>query len=139
LNSTLLISLLDIRIVIITPTLFIPIFVGSFINPPCIVHHQLKVSIIIDRSTDETIIISELFLGDHFIIDSFVVTILFKCAHEFIQYLLSSFFAIDEVRMSINIVDIDQIIDFYFSISIFIHLVKCLFNNPLSKCIHWSS
>jgi len=47
-----------------------PIFVGSIIDPPSIVHHQLEILIIVDGSADKSIIINEFIFCDFSIVNS---------------------------------------------------------------------
>jgi hypothetical protein len=103
----LLISILQIVIVIVIvllvrPALFVPHLVVSTVDPPTIIDHQLKILIIVNASGNEVVVVPELLLGDHAVLDAPDVTVLFECSHEVPQHLLFGLFAIDVVRMLVH-------------------------------------
>ena len=55
--------------------LLFPIFVSSIVDSPSIIDHQLEILIIVDWSTDESIVIDKFIFGDLTIIDSLLIQI----------------------------------------------------------------
>ena len=128
-------------IILTGPSLFAISLSGSFGKFPCVLHHELEVVIIINRSGDVVVVFFELFLGDN-VIWSFIVSHGMSCFEglkELLEDLVFGFLSRKNIWVFSSIVNTSDIIEVDPTIAVFVELIECLSNKLLSGVVHWSS